>query len=132
MPSPRRPFARPLAAGLALALALGACGGGVDRPSDCTAASVEREVTLTAAMRLDPESIVVCRDQAVTLTVQAEAEGVLHLHGYDDQASAIQVSVGQTATLAFDAVRSGQFIIEFHPAEGEGEVEAGILTVDEP
>lgn len=132
MPSLHRSFAPFACTGLTLALALGACTGGVDRPSDCAAATVERQATLTDAMRLDPASITVCRDQAVTLSVQVEADGVLHLHGYDDQTSATQVSAGQRATLAFDAVRSGQFIIEFHPAEGEAEVEAGILTVDEP
>lgn len=119
-----------LATGLTLALV--ACVAGVERPADCAAASVQRDATLTAALRLDPQEITVCRDQAVTLTIAVEADGVLHLHGYDDQASAIQVDAGETATLAFDAVRAGQFIVEFHPATGDAEVEAGILTVDEP
>ncbi|MDP9467545.1 MAG: hypothetical protein M3P32_02225, partial [Chloroflexota bacterium] len=87
-------------------------------------------VTL-AGVQLDPSSIDVCRGQRVTLNVTTQRDGVLHLHGYDDQGAAIEMRAGVPAQLAFSATRSGQFIIELHDPNGSSE-EVGILTVHEP
>ena len=72
------------------ATTLAACAGGVQRPDDCGAPSVERAATLTSDYRLEPNAITVCRDQRVTLEVDVQTDGVLHLHGYDDQTSVIK------------------------------------------
>ena len=111
---------------------LGGCVAAIERPSDCDAPAVEREATLTGTHRLEPQDITVCRGQAVTLAVDVQTDGVLHLHGYDDQASAVEVTAGTPVTLEFDAVRSGQFVIELHTSDGPAGLGVGILTVDEP
>ncbi|MEO8245520.1 MAG: hypothetical protein ABI622_00235 [Chloroflexota bacterium] len=111
---------------------LGACVSPIERPADCDAPAVVRDATLTSAHQLEPETITVCRDQAVTLAVDIQTDGVLHLHGYDDQASALEVTAGTPITLAFDAVHPGQFVIELHTSDGPAGLGVGILTVDEP
>jgi hypothetical protein len=84
--------------------------------------------TLTAA-GLDPRTIDVCRGQQVGLSVKVEADGVLHIHGYDDQAK--EVRVGQTVDFDFPAVRSGQFVIELHTTEQRSGLSMGVFTVHE-
>ncbi len=111
---------------------LAGCVSPIERPDDCDAAAVQRAATLTSAHRLEPQTITVCRDQAVTLDVDIQTDGVLHLHGYDDQTSAVEVVAGTPVTLSFDAVRSGQFVIELHTSDGPAGLGVGILTVDEP
>jgi hypothetical protein len=117
---------------LVMALLLAACSTGVDRPPDCGATSVTRTATLAADGKLDPQAINVCRDQKVTINVTVRADGVLHIHGYDDQGVAASVHAGSDATLTFTSTHPGQFVIELHangaPA-GEG---SGVLTVHEP
>jgi len=118
-------------ASLLLLLAGGtACVEEAQLPADCDAGAVQRQATL-AADRLDPEAIDVCRDQHVTLDVAVEQDGVLHLHGYDEEAPATAVHAGDSLRLAFTAVRSGQFPIELHGLNGT-EVEVGVFTVHEP
>lgn len=117
---------------LLAAAALTGCAGGVQRPDDCAAPSVERAATLTSDYRLEPNAIAVCRGQQVTLEVDVQTDGVLHLHGYDDQTSAQEVTAGTPLTMTFDAVRAGQFVIELHTSDGPAELDVGVLTVDEP
>lgn len=111
---------------------LAGCVTGVERPSDCAAPSVERAATLTSDHRLEPDAITVCQDQQVTLEVDVQTDGVLHLHGYDDQTSAQEVTAGTPVTITFDAVHPGQFVIELHTADGPAGLGVGILTVDAP
>lgn len=99
-------------------------------PVDCAAPAVTRQLTLSDG-RLVPETITVCRGQAVTLVVEVEDDGILHVHGYDEALPATEVRTGQTAELQFTADRSGQFIIELHPTGDDEGGEAGILTVHE-
>ncbi|MEX1072624.1 MAG: hypothetical protein WED86_02900 [Chloroflexota bacterium] len=115
---------------ISLLAAATACVPQQQPPADCAAEAVERQTTL-GANRLDPSSIDVCRGQRVTLDVVAEQDGVIHLHGYDEEAQATEVHSGETVQLAFVAARSGQFIIELHTLSGTA-VEVGILTVHEP
>lgn len=122
----------PLRAGaIALALLLGACVDQVGLPSDCEQPEVARQVTLTAT-ELSPNAIEVCWDQDVSLTVEPEVNGVIHVHGYDDQVPATSVDAGEELTLEFTAARSGQFPIELHPAQNPAGVTVGIFTVHEP
>jgi hypothetical protein len=97
----------------------------------CPTASVRVEVTVTDEA-MEPSAIAVCRGQEVTLEVHGQTDGVLHLHGYDDQAPATSLTRGETTTLEFTADVAGQFIVELHAHSGEGEVEIGVLTVNEP
>jgi hypothetical protein len=115
---------------LALPLALSAC---VDqgRPKACGASSVTLELQLSAD-RLAPADPAVCRDQEVTLVIASDVDGVLHIHGYDEQVPATEVSAGDELRLEFVAERSGQFPIELHPAADPTGVEVGIFTVHEP
>jgi len=119
------------AASLLLLLATAtACVPQSELPDDCDAGAVQRGATL-ADDQLDPDAIDVCRGQRVTLEIAVEQDGVLHLHGYDDEAPATEVHAGDSLQLDFTAVRSGQFIIELHGPEGT-EAEVGVLTVHEP
>lgn len=118
------------AASLIFLFAVTGCVPEAQLPADCDAAEVRRQSTL-AADRLDPSSIEVCRGQQVTLEVMAEQDGVVHLHGYDDQAPASELRAGDELRLEFTAVRSGQFPIELHQLDGSA-TEVGILTVHEP
>jgi len=128
---PIRTLSAAVAASLLLLLAtVTACVSDPQRPADCDAGAVQRQATL-GAERLDPDAINVCRDQRVTLDIAVEQDGVLHLHGYEEEAPATEVHAGENVQLAFRAVRSGQFPIELHQPNGV-EAEVGILTVHEP
>ena len=111
-----------------LLLALTACVQGNDLPSDCDASQVDRAATLSNR-GLAPDSIDVCKGQAVTITITVQVAGTLHLHGYDDQVPEKEVAVGDVAKLTLSASRSGQFPLELHT--GTDEIELAILTVHE-
>lgn len=117
---------------LSLALLTAACVTPIERPADCDADAVRRSATLTSAGRLAPQTIVVCRGQEVTLAIEVEADGVLHLHGYDDQTPARSVETGTPIEMTFDAVHSGQFVIELHAPGATAGTGAGVFTVNEP
>ncbi len=117
-------------AGAALiGLSVAGCVQQPAKPSDCGEPSVKRNATLTSD-GLDPRNIDVCRGQQLQLTVKIQADGVLHIHGYDAQAK--EVRVGQTITFDFTAVRSGQFVIELHMQAQPNGLNMGVLTVHEP
>ena len=118
---------------LLLSIVLVALSGciGDGRPGACDTAEVTLDLTLTAT-ELHPTNVDVCRDQAVTLRIQAEADGIIHIHGYDDEVPATEVTAGEETELAFEAVRAGQYPIEFHPADDPTGVDVGIFTVHEP
>ncbi len=118
---------RAVAAGALLLITVG-CIPQSDLPSDCDASEVNRPATLTDA-GLNPDAIEVCAGQQVTIAIDVERAGELHLHGYDDQVPEQQVSVGDQVELTFSASRAGQFPIELH--EGGDETEIAILTVHE-
>ncbi|MGH2418307.1 MAG: hypothetical protein ACRDFY_08245 [Candidatus Limnocylindria bacterium] len=112
----------------ACAVVLAACIGG---GADCGSLPTDIELTLTA-QALTPSSIAVCRGDDVTLTVDVEVSGVLHIHGYDAEVPATNVTEGEVLELGFSADRSGQFPIELHTDENTQGVNVGLLTVDEP
>lgn len=123
---------RRAAALLALAAFLAACVPPTVLPETCDDPSVTLQATLVEE-RLEPSPLEVCRDQRVTLEVAIERDGVFHLHGYDDQVAATEVRSGETLELTFTTVRSGQFPIALHPADGPAaELTVGVLIVHEP
>jgi hypothetical protein len=122
-----------IAALLLAGVAVG-CVQQADLPDDCDASAVHRQASLSGD-RLDPESIDVCKGQRVTIEITTERPGVLHLHGYDQEAPEVPevpVEPGDTATFKFIATRSGQFVIELHTPNQGPEIEVGLLTVHEP
>lgn len=118
---------------LLLALLAVAAAGCVpsNRPANCDEREITIEVTLTAT-DLTPDDPAACRDQAVTLVVHAEADGVMHVHGYDEALPATEVTAGETVRVEFVAERAGQFPIEFHAADDPEGTGVGVLTVHEP
>ena len=114
--------------GLLLVVGLAGCIG---PDADCAGLPTRIELTLSADA-LTPSNPTVCRDREVTLVVISEVDGVLHIHGYDEQVPATTVVAGEVIELDFTAVRSGQFPIELHTDEDTGGVSLGIFTVDEP
>ena len=100
------------------------------RPTSCDGpAEITLVVTADSMTPADPS---VCRDQAVTLSVESEVDGVLHIHGYDAEAPATPIVSGETLELSFTASRSGQFPMELHADDDPAGVELGIFTVHEP
>ena len=117
------------AALVALLVACAGCVSSAGPGPDCAASAIELELTLSeSALRPAPA---VCRGQTATMRVESSTEGVLHVHGYDDEIPIVVVAPGEVAETTFDAVRSGQFVIQLHSPDGP-EVEVGILTVHEP
>lgn len=117
---------------LALVVTLGACVPNTSPNVEaCEQPSVEVELTLRAD-ELEPGAPSVCRDQEVTLLVASEVDGVLHVHGYDSEVPAFEVTAGETTDVSFTAGRSGQFPIEFHPADDPQGIGVGVFTVHEP
>ena len=111
----------------ACGVVLAACVGG----ADCAALTSDIELTLTAEA-LSPSSIAVCRDDDVTLTVDSDVTGVLHIHGYDAELPATNVTEDEVLELRFSAGRSGQFPIELHTDDNTQGINVGLLTVHEP
>jgi hypothetical protein len=107
---------------------LAACLGG---SPECEALPEEVELTLSATT-LTPSDPTVCRGDDVTLTVSSEVDGVLHIHGYDEDVPATGVTAGEVLELEFSATRSGQFPIELHTDENTQGVDVGLFTVHEP
>lgn len=98
---------------LTSALALGACGGGSEPEARAFDLKIEER-----KLNLDPAVIKVKQGDTVTLRIDADEHGTVHLHGYD-----IEKEVGPdgTTTMELTASATGQFNITFHPGgEGEG------------
>jgi hypothetical protein len=121
-----------LAIGIAMGLPItaAACVPSEQLPATCNDPSVTISATVSA-QRMDPNTLDVCKGQKVTISVTAQADGALHFHGYDEEIPETEIASGQTATIAFTAVRSGQFPIELHPADGSDEVAIGTMVVHE-
>lgn len=118
-----------LIVGLAVTLLLSpAC---TPNSATCPASSVTLMATVTDD-GMTPSALAVCRSQAVTLILTSETDAVFHIHGYDEQVPARSLEPGETTTLEFTADTAGQFIIELHAHSGSGNVEVGVLTVNEP
>jgi hypothetical protein len=99
-------------------------------PADCGEPAVTRELTL-AGVELGGDRPSVCRGQDVMLGFTADGDGVLHVHGYDEQVPAVEYRAGERIELSFTATVSGQFPIEIHTDENAEGQEIGIFTVHE-
>lgn len=125
---------RPALAAVLMSLTVGTVGcveSSEAAPGACAAAAVEVELTLTTSL-LSPDDPTACRGQEVTLRIDSDVEGVLHVHGYDAELIPIDVSPEGTTEISFDATRSGQFPIELHSVQDSDGSTVGILTVHEP
>lgn len=115
---------------LAITALAAACVPAPDLPADCDAAAVTLEATLVDE-RLEPATLEVCRGQEVTIELTVERDATFHLHGYDEEVPAREVTAGETVTLTFDAARSGQFPIAIHTVDGPAEATVGTFIVHE-
>ena len=98
-------------AGLAVLItALAAACGGAD-PEE-----VEISVSLQDK-QLTPETVRVGQDDTVTLKIESDAPGSLHLHGYDLER---EVGPGTVSDFVFVANATGRYRIAFHPAAPGG------------
>jgi hypothetical protein len=120
-----------LAMTLLTAVLVAACVPNAGLPETCHDPAVSFEATLVRE-RLEPATFDACREQQVSITITIERDGILHLHGYDDQEPAIEVRAGDEVTFDIQAVRSGAFPIALHTTDGPAEVTVGTLTVHEP
>ena len=72
------------------------------------------------AIDLDPPVMKVNQGDRVTLTIDSDKMGSVHLHGYDFKA---EIGPSETAILAFTADATGNFPITFHAeVEPHGQV----------
>jgi hypothetical protein len=129
MPRRRGPL-RAIPFTLALLLGVAACVPAASLPDDCGATAVTREAVLVDE-RMEPATLEVCRDQIVTLRLDVQRDAIFHIHGYDAEAPAQEVSAGETVTIPFQAVRAGQFPIAIHTTDGPAEADVGTLIVHE-
>ena len=81
-----------------------ACGG---EPQD-----VDVSVTIRNE-RMSPETIQVKHNDTVTLKIDSDIPGAVHLHGYDIEH---EVTPGEVTDFAFTADATGRFRIAFHKA----------------
>lgn len=90
-------------------LALAACASAAPGPVEIDVSLQDKE--------LIPGTIQVSQDDTVTLKVQSDAEGSLHLHGYDVEK---EVTPGEVTEFVFVADATGRYRLAFHPASGAG------------
>ena len=94
---------------------------GDGRPDACDSAEVTLNLTLTAT-ELDPANVDVCRDQEVTLRIQAEADGIIHIHGYDEEVPATEVAATETPATEAPATATAPVTPAATPAASGGGV----------
>ncbi|MDP6549949.1 MAG: cupredoxin domain-containing protein [Dehalococcoidia bacterium] len=92
-----------------LLFAAAACGGG--GPEE-----LEIPVKLEHG-KLSPETIRVKQDDMVTLKIDAEEPGELHLHGYDIEK---EIAAGESVDFYFVAETTGRYQLTFHAGGAHG------------
>ncbi len=78
------------------------------------------EVEISVSLRdkqMTPDTVRVSQHDTVTLKVDSDAPGSLHLHGYDIEQ---EVTPGAVADFIFVADATGRYRIAFHPAASGG------------
>ncbi len=88
-------------------IAVTACGGGPEQLK--IAVKLEGD-------KLSPETIRVGQRDTVTLKIEPDRPGEIHLHGYDIEKD---LEAGQVIEMVFVADATGRFRITFHAAEEE-------------
>ena len=94
-------------AGLAVLIAAlaAACGGADPEEVEISVSLQDKQMT--------PETVRVGQDDTVTLKIESDAPGSLHLHGYDLERT---VEPGTVSDFVFVANATGRYRIAFHPA----------------
>ena len=103
-----------------------------NRPSDSECAAAEVTLSLSVSTSMAPDDPAVCRGQRVTLTIASSVDGLLHVHGYDEELPVVALADGEMTEVAFVASRSGQFPVELHSDDEPQGASLGVLTVHEP
>ena len=117
---------------LALATLASACVE-TNRPDEAACDAAEARIELSVSeSSLTPADPAACRDQQVTLVITSTVDGLLHVHGYDEELPVIEVRDGGSTEVAFQATRSGEFPIELHTDDEVAGTALGVLTVHEP
>ena len=80
-------------------------------------------VTVTGAKSMSPDHLVVKQNDRVTITMQSDQTGEVHLHGYDIH---FECEAGKTTSQTFTANNSGDFELEWE----ETSTHLGDLQVD--
>ncbi len=89
------------------------------------------EVEISVSVRdkqMTPETVRVTQHATVTLKIDSDAPGSLHLHGYDLEQ---EVTPGAVANFVFVADATGRYRIAFHPAASGGSHAGGSHDVME-
>lgn len=97
---------------LPLVLALAVTGCSAQSTTDTEPTRIHLDITAGA-----PESAVeeqVALGSLVTLEVVSEVDGLLHVHGYEEE---LELSAGATSELSFKASMTGAFEVETHDPE---------------
>jgi outer membrane murein-binding lipoprotein Lpp len=98
------------------------------RPADCDDDAKTIHLTIKATS-MEPNDAAACTGQEVTVILDPDVDGVLHVHGLDSVLPAASITAGEQLRLEFTADRTGQFPIELHAADDPQGVVIGILTV---
>ncbi len=93
-------------AGLAVLIAVlaAACGGSDPEAVEISVSLQDKQMT--------PETVRVGQDDTVTLKIESDAPGSLHLHGYDLER---EVGPGTVSEFVFVADATGRYRFAFHP-----------------
>ena len=103
-------------AGLAAWIAVLAAACGSAEPGEAEISVSVRDKQMT------PETVRVSQHDTVTLKIDSDTPGALHLHGYDIEQ---EVTPGAVAVFVFVADATGRFRIAFHPAASGGHGDSG-------
>ena len=98
-------------AGLAVVIAVlaAACGGSDPEAVEISVSLQDKQMT--------PETVRVGQDDTVTLKIESDAPGSLHLHGYDLER---EVGPGTVSEFVFVADATGRYRFAFHPGAPGG------------
>ena len=91
-----------------------ACGGGNPEEVEIAVSLQDKQLT--------PGTIRVGQNDTVTLKIETDTRGSLHLHGYDIEQ---EVAPGEVTDFVFVADATGRYRIAFHPAASGGHGRGG-------
>ena len=108
-----------IVAGLAVLIAVLAAACGSSDPEE-----VEIRVSLRGKL-MTPETVRVGQHDTVTLKIDSDAPGSLHLHVYDVEQ---EIMPGTVTDFVFVADATGRYRMAFHPAASGGHGDSGSST----
>ncbi len=92
-----------------LPLVIALCLAGCSTPDQAGPTTIRLDITATAPE--DPRSENVPLGSLVTLEVSSEVDGLLHVHGFEEE---LDLVAGETAEVTFKASMTGAFEVETH------------------